>query len=119
MSLTYIASLMNSRRFWIPVAIFFGLTPFMLLIGLMSAGAGEGDYLLAKVLFPYSMLSTAAFHAITRSFFLLAVVQYPLYGLLAGVANLRGKLLICGLALVIVHVATVIASFAFADRYFS
>jgi hypothetical protein len=110
---------MNSQRFWIPVAVFFGLTPFMLLGGLMSAGAGEGNYFLAKILFPYTMLSTAIFHVIKRSFFLMAVVQYPLYGLLAGVANLRRKLIICGLALAIVHALTVIASFAFADRYFS
>jgi hypothetical protein len=110
---------MKSQRFWIPVGIFLGLTPFMLFLGLFSSGSGHGDYFLAKILFPYTLLSTAAFHSITQSFLLLAIVQYPVYGLLTGIANLYRKLLICGLGLAVVHTVTVVASFAFADRYFS
>jgi|GEM_PF-6807394 len=57
-------------------------------------------------------------HDMTRSFFVVAIIQYPAYGLLLGISNLYRKLLICGLVLAIVHVVCVIASFAFADRYF-
>ena len=110
---------MNSQRFWIPVGIFLGLTPVMLFLGLFSSGSGHGDYFLAKILFPYTLLSTAAFHSITQSFLVLAIIQYPVYGLVSGIANLYRKLRICGLALALVHTMTVVASFAFADRYFS
>src|SRR5712692_5086016 len=110
---------MKSQRFWIPVGIFLGLTPFKLFLGLFSSGSGHGDYFLAQILFPYTLWSTAAFHSLRQSFLLLAIVQYPVYGLLTGIANLYRKLLIYGLGLAVVHTVTVVASFAFADRYFS
>lgn len=49
-----------------------------------AAGAGHGTYLPAKILFPYTMLSTALFDEVTVPFSLLALVQFPLYGAIAG-----------------------------------
>jgi hypothetical protein len=109
---------MKSRRFWIPVAVFFGLTPFFLFLGLVSAGVGEGKYFLAKMLFPFTMLSTVPFHSIRRPFILLAVVQYPLYGLLVGIANLKRTLLICGFALAIIHISLVVACLLLPERFY-
>jgi hypothetical protein len=43
--------LMKSWKFWILTAVLFGLRPFFLFLGLVSAGAGEGNYFLAKILF--------------------------------------------------------------------
>jgi hypothetical protein len=110
---------MTSWRFWIPVAIFLGLTPFMLFLGLLSAGAGHGEYFLAKLLFPFTMLSTVRFHSIKQSFLVLAIIQYPLFGLLLGVANLKRKLLVFALALVSIHACFALAAVAFVDKYFS
>src|SRR5207245_402114 len=99
----YVATFMNARRFWIPFAIFFGITPFMLLLGLISAGAGEGNYFLAKILFPYTLLSTAAFDRIEPPCVFLTVIQYPAYGVVIGLANVQRKLLVSGAALALLH----------------
>jgi hypothetical protein len=115
----YVASPMNARRFWIPFAIFLGLTPIMLFFGLLSAGAGHGDYFLAKILFPYTLLSTAGVDRIEPPFDLLTVIQYPAYGVVMGLANVKRKLLISGGALALVHAVVVIAAFLFASPYFS
>jgi len=40
----------------IPFGISLILTPFALLAGFLSAGAGEGNWILAKGLFPYAFL---------------------------------------------------------------
>ena len=55
----------------------------MFFLGLMSAGAGHGDYFLAKILFPYTLLSTAAFDRIEPPFMFL-LIQYPVYGVVIG-----------------------------------
>ena len=115
----YVASSMNARRFWIPFAIFFGLTPIMLFLGLMSAGAGHGDYFLAKILFPYTLLSTAAFDSIQPPFMLLTVIQYPAYGVLIGLGNIRRRLVLSSGALALLHGLAVAGAFAFANPYFS
>jgi hypothetical protein len=110
---------MNARRFWIPFAIFFGLTPIMLFLGLISAGAGHGDYFLAKILFPYTLLSTAAFDSIEPPFMFLALIQYPAYGVVIGLANVRRKLILSGAALAVLHGLAVAGAFVFANPYFS
>ena len=110
---------MNAWRFWIPFAVFLGLTPFMLFLGLMSAGAGHGDYFLAKILFPYTLLSTAAFESIKPPFMWLTLIQYPAYGVVIGLANVKRKLLISGGALALIHAVVVSAAFLFANPYFS
>jgi hypothetical protein len=58
------------------------LTPFAVISALVEAGAGHGSYFVAKLFFPYTMLSTHLFEIITTPFILLALVQFPFYGLL-------------------------------------
>jgi len=101
------------------VAAFLGLTPFMLFLGLVSAGAGHGDYFLAKLFFPFTMLSTVRFHSIREPFWVFAIIQYPLYGLLLGVANLKRRFLVSAVALAIIHVSCAVAAVALVDEYFS
>ena len=115
----YVASSMKSLRFFVPFLIFFVLTPIMLFLGLMSAGAGHGDYFLAKVLFPYTLLSTAVFDHIASPFIWVAGVQYPVYGLLMGLANIPRKLTLAGGVLAFVHALAVVGAFAFANPNFS
>jgi len=57
------------------------VTPFALLAAAISTGAGHGDYLWARVFFPYTMLTIHGLGRIETPFFVLAVVQIPLYGL--------------------------------------
>ena len=101
------------------VAVFLGVTPFVLFLGLVSAGAGHGDYFLAKILFPYTLLYWQLFTSSREFFYVVAIIQYPAYGLLMGVANLNRKFLIVGVALAIVHIACVVGSFYVANPSFS
>ena len=62
------------------------ITPPALLLAILSAGAGHGDYGLAKLLFPYSMLLTRLTgDTITLPLIALALTQFPVYGGLIGV----------------------------------
>lgn len=80
----------------------------------MSSGLGHGDYFLAKFLFPYTLLSTAAFDRIEPPFMFLTYIQYPVYGVVIGLANVRRKLLIAGGVLALIHALFVIAALRFA-----
>ena len=59
---------MRRRKFWVPMIASLIVTPVALLMGIGSAGAGHGDYLLAIILFPYTLLSTLVFDSITPPF---------------------------------------------------
>ncbi len=64
------------------------ITPFAVGAAIESASAGHGDYLLAKLLFPYSMLLTRLTgDTITYPLIGLALIQFPLYGLVASLFN--------------------------------
>ena len=102
---------MKNSKFWAPVIASLAATPLCLLAGLGSAGGGHGDYVWARVLFPYTMLSALAFGTISVPFLLLAVIQFPLYGLTLGAAAKRGRLLSALLVLAAVHALSAAASF--------
>ena len=56
-----------------------------------SGGAGHGDYLLARLLFPLPMLSTHLFQMITPAAIAVAAIQFPIYGWLVGYAAQKEK----------------------------
>lgn len=95
------------------------LTPFLLLLGVGSGGAGHGDYRLAMMLFPYTMLSTAIFDSITVPFIALAIIQFPLYGVALGYANQRGRFGWVAILLGVVHGLAWLAMSSVATRNFS
>ena len=98
----------NAGSFWRLFLVLLILTPFALLAGFASAGAGHGNYLLAKIVFPYTMLSTLVFDVITAPFLVLAFVQFPIYGAVLGLSNQRGVLRYALLSLSIVHLGAVV-----------
>ena len=77
----------NPRRqlTWLLIGVV--ITPFAVGAAIASGGGGNGDYLFAKLLFPYSMLLTSLTGTITYPLIGLALVQFPLYGLAAGSFN--------------------------------
>src|SRR5215213_1263764 len=95
---------MKTSKFWKPFIISLIMTPIALLLGIYSGGAGHGNYFLAKILFPYTMLSTFLFNSIIVPFILLAIVQFPLYGLVLAFGNERGKLFNLVVLLSILHI---------------
>ena len=110
--------LMKSPKFLIPVVVSLVATPVVLFYGLASGGAGHGNYLLAKIFFPFTMLSTILFGSITGPFIVVAIVQFPLYGLLIGTANELRRVGRYATALVFVHLSAVIACFLFLRENF-
>ncbi len=110
---------MKNFGFWKPVILSFVVTPIALLLGMASAGAGHGNYFLAKILFPYTMLSTFLFQSITDAFFMLAIVQFPLYGFLLAFASRMKKLGSLAIILAMVHILAVALCFLLVSENFS
>lgn len=95
--------MIRSRKFWIPLIASLVITPIALLLGVGSGGAGHGDYRLAMILFPYTLLSVVIFDSITAPFIILAIIQFPLYGIVLGQANEKGRLILMSILLSVVH----------------
>ncbi len=110
---------MKSSKFWIPVVVALAVTPIFLYLGIASGGAGHGNYLLAKVLFPFTMLSTRALGSITAPFVILAIIQFPLYGVVVGSANLKSKLPASVIGVLVIHTLAVLVCFGFVSENFS
>jgi len=66
------------------------VTPILLFIVVMTGGV-SGSYSLAKTLFPWTMMSTAVTRSIVQPYIALAVVQYPIYGIIFDIARARGQ----------------------------
>ena len=112
-------SLMRYSEFWKPVIISLVATPICLFLGMASGGAGHGSYFLAKVLFPYTMLSTTLFRSITAPFILLAVIQILFYGIILGAANAKDRFLPLAGTVLAAHILAVAACFLFVGEAFS
>lgn len=80
-----------------------------LAVAILAAGGGHGTYLPAVLLFPFTMLSTAACQAITVQWSWAAIVQFPLYGAVLAVARLLGATRVAALCLGMIHLSAVIA----------
>ena len=59
---------------------FIYLTPLLLIFAVFLMGGGHGFYWPAIVLFPFGLVSICFFNRIEFPFVLLALLQYPLYG---------------------------------------
>jgi hypothetical protein len=115
----YIATLMRSSKFWIPLVLSVIVTPLFLYLGIVSGGAGHGNYLLAKLLFPFTMLSTRVFGSIVAPFILLAIIQFPAYGFILGAANVRRTMFLPAIGLLLLHSVAVVSCFFVVGSDFS
>src|SRR5262249_20594439 len=95
------------------------ITPVLLIVTVGLMGSGHGTYYAAKVLFPWTMMSTAATKEITVPFIALAVVQYPLYGISLDWARAKGGFKPAALMLVVVHCLAVLLAFAVSHPSFT
>lgn len=102
-----------------PLVISLVATPFFLLAAAASAGAGHGTYLLAKILFPFTMLSTLIFGSINAPAIALAVLQFPFYGFVLGKANVKGTLRTRAAVLLLIHMLAVAVCFILISDNFS
>lgn len=91
--------------------------PIAATLGVVSAGAGHGDYLLAKVLFPFTMLSTFFLGSITLPFVLIALAQFPVYGWLVCQSEGRKRWISC-LSIAMAHLVAVTVNIAIRNPNF-
>lgn len=80
------------------------VAPIALLTAIASAGGGHGHYLAARLWFPFTMVSTYFLDSITPPFIVLAVLQYPAYGWIAGRAVSHQKTRTALLMILVLHV---------------
>jgi len=102
---------MSISSFWKPIIASLIATPAAFIGALISAGAGHGNYVLATILFPFTMLSTVVFGSITWPFVLLAIVQFLLYGVFLGIANKTNRIIAASVVIMAVHAAAVVLFF--------
>ena len=74
-----------------------------LLLAVFAAGGGHGTYLPAKILFPFAMLATVFGRSVTLFYAVLALLQFPIYGLLLGAAFRSRRFLLCVIILSCAH----------------
>lgn len=86
------------------------LTPIVATLAIASAGAGHGHYEFARLFFPYSMLLTRLTgDTITPPLIVLALAQFPLYGLAVGLAAWKGRVAWFAVAILVVAHAIAVA----------
>lgn len=102
----------NAKRssFWRPILLSLPLTLFLFIIAAAPCGVGHGNCRLFVIFFPLMMVSDV-FGAMPSSAFVLAIIQFPLYGLILGVAARRGIIKVALLALFGIHILAVIMIF--------
>ena len=105
---------MYSRDILFGLAIGTLVTIPSIVLAIASAGQGHGDYLCARLLFPYTMLLTLAQDdIISLPLVVLALIQFPSYGTIIGfsVSSFKNKWRI-PLVLTLIHLAFVVACFS-------
>lgn len=65
------------------------------------------------------MISTLQFKSITTIFIIIAVIQFPIYGIILGFSSRKGRLLISGIVLGIIHIFFVILCLILLNENFS
>ena len=81
---------MNSKMLGVICGIL--ITPPAIFLAILSGGAGHGDYILARILYPYSCWSMSLSEQVKVPGMIgLACIQLPLYGWLIGVAFERPR----------------------------
>jgi hypothetical protein len=94
-------------------------TPVLLWIAFAAAGGGHGSYLPAKLLFPYTMASTAFTGELTLPSIAVGVLQYPIYGVLLDWARSASRFGSQLWTLVSVHVFAVVVALMFSNPSFT
>jgi len=105
---------MYSKGTLVGLAIGIVVTFPSIILAIASADAGHGDYLFARLFFPYTMLLTLAQDdAISLPLMILSLIQFPSYGTIIGfgLSSSKSKWLI-PLILTLIHLAFVAACFS-------
>ena len=94
-----------------------GIVAFM--VAVVAAGSGHGTYLPAKCLFPYTMLSTRWTESITTPFIVVALLQFPVYGIILAKANTKQKVALALCVVTAIHIFVVLLTLTSNGRGFA
>jgi len=97
-------SLLEVVGFSCALAVMGAVTGLLLMfLAVLQMGRGHGSYSLAKIAFPYSMLSTLLTDEISTFAIVIALIQFPAYGISWGISYHFRRPLQVLLVLVILH----------------
>jgi hypothetical protein len=102
---------MKKRQAWIAAGFGAALGIFAAQVSVVAAGGGHGSYFPAVVFFPFTMLSVLVTESISIPAMVLALAQFPCYGLAIGSA-MAGRHARLGAVLAAVHGAAVLLALA-------
>jgi len=88
------------------------------LVTLFCAAAGHGSYIPAMLLFPITMISTYPYGSILKPFIVLAMIQFPVYGIILAFAYYKKRLQIIGTYLLIFHALAIMVAMLFTNDSF-
>lgn len=83
----------------------------LLYVALAAARVGHGTYVPAMMAFPFATLSAAAFEGSIPPLVILAIVQFPLYGLILWIGLIRKRLGIVATTLIVLHVLAAVGGY--------
>jgi len=103
------ASLLEAVGFSCALAVMGAAAGLLLMFfAVLQMGGGHGSYSLAKIAFPYGMLSTLLTDEISAFAITIALVQFPIYGISMGISYHFRRPLKVVLVLVILHAVSVL-----------
>lgn len=80
------------------------MTPLLLIVAGFAMGAGHGTYIPAMSLFPFGMLGVLLQDRINLPFIIVAILQYPTYGLILDKANSPRQSKVALLTILLFHI---------------
>jgi len=100
---------MKKNRYLLLLSAF---APIALFLAYLSGGAGHGNYLMTKLLFPMPMALAILFGEIFIPIIFLAVIQFPLYGYI-----LDRKNCILTYGLLVAHIVFAVGAISFSGNF--
>lgn len=94
------------------------ITPVAFLVAAFSVGAGDGTFIPAISIFPWSMMTTALHESVVLPALLGSFVQFPIYGVLLALGVRHGRRRAVAIGLAVLHVLAVALAFAMVPATF-
>ena len=91
----------------------------LLFVTVAATGGGHGTYGAAKLFFPFTMALTGVTEEINTPGIVIALAQYPLYGLLIGWLTARNRRVTGWKIFAAVHLCALALAIGFSDSSFS
>lgn len=86
------------------LSIFIFIEIISIVLSIYSAKSGHGSYFWAKLFFPFTMISTYFLFEITLPFIIIALVQFPIYGIVLDItSNKKRRFLFASVSILVIH----------------